>query len=440
MIDKGVEGSFARGHSWFDAGRDFSSIDMTDVSQVSDSDSAEMPDADIDNGDEFEIEKIVNCKMVDGKVYYRIKWKGYAGEDCTWEAEENLERCYNFIIKYHEQIDGLTENRDIFKLSVNPDTEKVSLECRNHQTFPKTKFCSETKDLFTNKKKAFLEDDDLSDMSEFEDDDKKILSESSLSKDYSVSSIESVKNQPEGLTRLRKSNKKVRSKKSKKKEAAHENATKKGCYFFEGHVPQEILSHRIVGRGGGRTQLEVLIKWRKNIKSRERPKHCYYLADSLKMLAPEMLAEYYKKIFVRMLDDGKARKEQVAKVRMYSKSKKATQKEKPETAEKKKPEKISKKILVDYLGSKTQAKAARQQQLETMQLVQSMAPKHDFKVKPTRKEKNDKNPKKDKKDKKKKDSVDLTGFIDFGTLNPTKSNYFIDKRPEIIDEEEIFCE
>ena len=108
--------------------------------------------------------------------------------------------------------------------------------------------------------------------------------------------------------------------------------------------------------------------------------------------------------------------------------------------EKKKPEKISKKILVDYLGSKTQAKAARQQQFETMQLVQSMAPKHDFKVKPTRKEKNDKNPKKDKKDKKKKDSVDLTGFIDFGTLNQTKSNYFIDKRPEIIDEEEIFCE
>lgn len=435
MITRGSYPPPTDPQAWLD--QNIYSGSQTSAGQVSDSDSAELPDVDFDHGDEYEIEKIVNCKIEDGKVYYRIKWRGYSGEDCTWEAEENLEKCPNFLISFYDQIDGLTENRDIFKMSVDPETGKVSLDCRNHKTYPVSKFCSSTKDLLTNRKTAFIEDDDLSDMSEFEDDDKKIVSESSVSKEYSVSSLDSVKNQPEGLLQPQKKGKKLKNKSKKKK---HVSIPKRNtCYFFEGHRPQEILSHRVIGKDGGRTQLELLIKWRKNPETKERPKNCYYLADSLKILVPEMLADYYKSLLIKMLDEGMAKREQMSKLRFEAKARKAVQKDDPEISKSNKTSRQGRKNLVDYLGSKTQAQSTRKKHEETMKLVEKLGPKPEPKPKPPKKDKKDK--KKSMKDKKQEHkSVDLTGFEDFTVKNKTKKNYFLDGNSEIVDDEEIFCE
>jgi hypothetical protein len=43
--------------------------------------------------DEYEIEKLVGkMKGPDGKIYFRVRWTGYASSDDTWETEMHLRK------------------------------------------------------------------------------------------------------------------------------------------------------------------------------------------------------------------------------------------------------------------------------------------------------------------------------------------------------------
>lgn len=52
---------------------------------------------------EYEVEKIVDSKIYQKKIQYKIRWKGYTPSEDTWETSENLTACDECINNYLSQ-------------------------------------------------------------------------------------------------------------------------------------------------------------------------------------------------------------------------------------------------------------------------------------------------------------------------------------------------
>ena len=50
----------------------------------------------------YEVEKILKCKMKNGKRQYLIKWKNFPSSSNSWEPEENLTQ--DLVADYHQRI------------------------------------------------------------------------------------------------------------------------------------------------------------------------------------------------------------------------------------------------------------------------------------------------------------------------------------------------
>jgi len=65
----------------------------------------------IEREEEFEVEKILNKRIVRGKEKFLVRWKGYMAEEDTWESRENLgnakELVEEFEREYGEEIEEL---------------------------------------------------------------------------------------------------------------------------------------------------------------------------------------------------------------------------------------------------------------------------------------------------------------------------------------------
>jgi len=67
---------------------------------IVDSDSNES-DENVEQEEEYIVEKVLDVKVEKGKRYYLIKWEGYSSEDNTWENEDNCD-CKDLIEEFYK--------------------------------------------------------------------------------------------------------------------------------------------------------------------------------------------------------------------------------------------------------------------------------------------------------------------------------------------------
>ena len=60
-------------------------------------------DIEIESEDEYEVEKILSYKQVNGRPYYLVKWKDYNTSENTWEPIAHLNRCHQKVNQYHQR-------------------------------------------------------------------------------------------------------------------------------------------------------------------------------------------------------------------------------------------------------------------------------------------------------------------------------------------------
>ncbi|XP_040844280.1 M-phase phosphoprotein 8-like isoform X2 [Ochotona curzoniae] len=100
-----------------------------------------------DEEDVFEVEKILDMKTEGGRVLYKVRWKGYASEDDTWEPEVHLEDCKEVLLEFRRKnteskakavrkdIQRLSLNKDIFEANSDSDQQSETKE----ETSPRKK-------------------------------------------------------------------------------------------------------------------------------------------------------------------------------------------------------------------------------------------------------------------------------------------------------------
>ena len=67
----------------------------------------------IKDNDEYEVEKILKQKRVNGQPFYLVKWKGYDTSENTWEPIVNLKGCHQIMQDYQQTSQGHSKKKDL---------------------------------------------------------------------------------------------------------------------------------------------------------------------------------------------------------------------------------------------------------------------------------------------------------------------------------------
>ncbi|XP_061081620.1 M-phase phosphoprotein 8 isoform X2 [Conger conger] len=61
-------------------------------------------DSEQDEEDVYEVESIIDMRMGEGEILYRVRWKNYTAEEDTWEPEANLEDCMEVLLAFRKKV------------------------------------------------------------------------------------------------------------------------------------------------------------------------------------------------------------------------------------------------------------------------------------------------------------------------------------------------
>lgn len=56
-----------------------------------------------EDDDYYEVEKILDKKFENEKIFYLVKWKHFPDTDTSWEPEENMQKCTKLVEIFNKE-------------------------------------------------------------------------------------------------------------------------------------------------------------------------------------------------------------------------------------------------------------------------------------------------------------------------------------------------
>ncbi|KAM8854804.1 M-phase phosphoprotein 8 isoform 2-T2 [Spinachia spinachia] len=79
--------------------------------------------------DVYEVERIIDVRVEEGEVLYRVRWKNYCSDDDTWEPEAHLEDCCEVLLAFKRSMAEIKAKKDAeAKKSVMPPTKSNAVD------------------------------------------------------------------------------------------------------------------------------------------------------------------------------------------------------------------------------------------------------------------------------------------------------------------------
>lgn len=91
---------------------------------------------------EYNVEKIVDKKVSDGLVYYKVKWEGYPMSQCTWEPSSHFEKAKEYVLAY--------ENTKVPKAKKKINSSAICLK-------ESVSVCNDSADITSNKNESHFD-------------------------------------------------------------------------------------------------------------------------------------------------------------------------------------------------------------------------------------------------------------------------------------------